>query len=214
MIETIENLLQLAVSGFCMIFSFWHAAVGRQRLWLLTGFFFMLFFLGDLYWVLYLVLYGDMDYSTFIPDLCWYSAGFFLIVVLLYVRENGPKVRPLPLMWLIPAFTGGMCLFYMQWGAVISNLTAAVIMTVILWIAVGGLLAMRKLKDPDEIASVSRYRWLYRTAAAYCLLEYALWTASCFFERNTLLSPYLWIDVMMSALFLSVLPAMRKAVSA
>ncbi len=208
MIETIENTLQLVVSGFCMIYSYWHASVSQHRLWLLIGSFFLLYFLGELYWVLYLALYTEVDALTFIPDLSWANSYFFLLLTLLSIRKETPKVRPSPFLWLIPVFTGGMCVFYLQWGAVVSNLVTFLLMTLIFWYAFDGLHAVHKLKD----AARQTKKWLYIVIIGFCGLEYALWTASCFTSRNDLLSPYIWIDILMSVLFVFFLPATRKAV--
>jgi len=46
------------------------------------------------------------------------------------------------------------------------------------------------------------------------ILEYVLWTSSCFWVSNTLTNPYFWIDFLLTAALLALIPATRKAVGA
>ena len=48
----------------------------------------------------------------------------------------------------------------------------------------------------------------------FCLLEYALWTASCFWDEEILFHPYYWFDFMLTASFPLILHAVRKAMAA
>ena len=47
---------------------------------------------------------------------------------------------------------------------------------------------------------------------AFIALEYALWTASCFWVSDTLTNPYFWFDFLLTLVLLLFLPAVRKAV--
>lgn len=48
----------------------------------------------------------------------------------------------------------------------------------------------------------------------FTALEYALWTASCFWVSDTLTNPYFWFDFLLTLVLLLFLPAVRKAVEA
>lgn len=59
-----------------------------------------------------------------------------------------------------------------------------------------------------------RLRRFYGTVLAFTALEYALWTASCFWVSDTLTNPYFWFDFLLTLVLLLFLPAVRKAVTA
>ena len=59
-----------------------------------------------------------------------------------------------------------------------------------------------------------RNRFLPALILILCLLEYALWTASCFWNDELLLHPYYWFDFLLTVSFPFFLPAVRKAVAA
>ena len=53
MIETVENALQLAVTGVCSAISFTFAYRTKEREWDILGLFYAAISLGNLYWLLY-----------------------------------------------------------------------------------------------------------------------------------------------------------------
>ena len=59
-----------------------------------------------------------------------------------------------------------------------------------------------------------RNRTLPALILIFCLLEYALWTASCFWNDAFLLHPYYWFDFLLTVSMPFFLPAVRKAVAA
>ena len=63
-------------------------------------------------------------------------------------------------------------------------------------------------------AENGRLRRFHGTVLAFIALEYALWTASCFWVSDTLTNPYFWFDFLLTLVLLLFLPAVRKAVEA
>ena len=106
------------------------------------------------------------------------------------------------MMYLIPLFTVAMAIYYMQYGSYLSNIIYAVLMSLLLWNAIEGLLCTGSEKN----------RFLYAVTLLYCINSYAMWTASCIWEGDTLANPYFWFDFLMSICFLLYLPALRKVV--
>ena len=45
----------------------------------------------------------------------------------------------------------------------------------------------------------------------FCLLEYGLWVASCFWDSDRVANPYYWFDLLLSICFPFFLPATKKA---
>ena len=75
------------------------------------------------------------------------------------------------------------------------------------WCAVRGLVWAKKTES-------GRLRRFHGTVLAFIALEYALWTASCFWVSDTLTNPYFWFDFLLTLVLLLFLPAVRKAVEA
>ena len=86
----------------------------------------------------------------------------------------------------------------MQWGEVLTNLAYALLMSLLLFSAI------RRLLDGDKYPA---RRLLSLMILVFCLLEYALWTASCFFSGDGLQNPYYWIDFLLTASFVFFIPA-------
>ena len=207
MIEIVENAIQIVLSFLCAVFSFRKAAVTRIRSWLLLGLFYSLYFLGDLYWQLFLWYYGDTPRYAFIPYLSWYSGYLFLLMLLTdaYVFDWKKMGRRL---WPVPLFTASMGIFYMTYGDYVSNTIAAILMGALLWRSLGGILSMR-----DKAGSGSSARALHITVALFCFVTYTVWTSTCFWSGDTWRNPYLWLDTVLSVVMLLLIPAQRKAVS-
>ena len=205
MMESIENGIQLITTGICAFAAAGLAVRSRSRTWALLGLFSGVFFLGDLYWFLFLVFYGETPGFSLIPDMSWYAGLLFLYLLLVHVGDETESVK---IIWPVPAFTAGMCIFYMQWGQYASNLIYAVLYTLILMRTVG---ALRKFRGGGETEK-KRHRSLYRLVILFSALEYGMWTASCFFSYESPANPYYWFDILLSVSFLLFIPAVRKAV--
>ena len=111
-------------------------------------------------------------------------------------------------MYLIPVFTAVMCCFFIyQGGEIVSNLITLCLMTVLLWNSIDGLKGMTcngKTHDPKKN--------IYLLTILFCFLEYALWTASCFWIGDRITNPYFWFDTMISVCFILYAAYMRKVV--
>ncbi len=206
MTESVINIVQLVITGFCAAVCFVRAIISWKRTWLQLGLFYSVFFFGDLYWQLYLTFYGETPPYSFIPYLCWYSADLFLLMLVVTHCPCDWK-KHAEILWLIPVFTAAMCVYYMTFGDYISNLIAAFLMCCLLWRSIGGLAYLHK-KPPGEKSA----RLLLVFVVLFCVMEYAAWTASCFFEGDTLKNPYYWFDILQTAVLFLFLPAQRKAV--
>ena len=205
MIERIDNGLQIAVLAVCGVVALVRALRSRGKLWTLLALFYGSWFLGDVYWSVCLFFYGQTPQISVVSDLSWYAAYIFLYMLL---REAAPPVtrqekRVLP--WLGPVFALGMAVFFMRWGEVASNLIYAGLLGLLLFASI------RRLMDGRQVPHA---RFLCAAILCACLMEYALWTASCFWTGETLGNPYYWFDLLLTASFVSFLPAVRRAVAA
>ena len=207
MIENTDNIIQIICTGLCTFYSVYRAVFSGRREWVLLGLFSGAFFLGDVYYLLYLNLYADSSFDSNIPYLCWYTSYYFMILLILYIKDTELIKRPPAYMFLIPVFTGGMCLFFISKGDVISNLITFLLMTIMMWHSASGL-KLLELKGDQQ----NPKKWIYIATIFFCILEYALWTASCFWTGDRITNLYFWFDIMISANFILFAAAMRKAV--
>lgn len=204
MIERIENGLQIAVLAVCVAVALARAIRTRDKTWTLLLLFFGSWLLGDVYWTACLLSFGGTPKISVVSDLSWYAAYIFLYMLL---REVAPPVtrreaRVLP--WLGVAFALGMAVFYMRWGEIASNLIYAALMGLLLFSAI------RRLLDGRHYAA---QRPLCLLILIFCLLEYCLWTSSCFWAGETLANPYYWFDFLLTSGFALFIPAVRKEVT-
>ena len=206
MLSSIENGIQLAVTCGCAVIALYYGVLHKERIMIMLGLFYGIFFLGDLYWLLYIIFYDDASPKFYVSYFSWYSSYLFLLLLLIYVNvksEEGYRFRLRPGFLLIPVFTAAMCAFYMQGGDYISNIISCVLMTGLIWHAVYGLTYLHRYPERGE-----NRRMLYIATLVFCGIEYALWTSSCFYSGAL----YYWLDILLSLSFVPFLPAVRKVV--
>ena len=190
----------------CAVIAMYSGVWRKERTLILLGLFYGIFFLGDLYWQLYIVFYDNATPEFYVSEFSWYSAYLFLLLLLIYVNvkySEDYQFQLRPMFLLIPAFTIGICAFFMQWGSYASNVVAAILMTGLIWHAVYGLTYLREHPGKGR-----ERKLLYVATLLFCGIEYALWISSCFWSGSI----YYWLDIMLSASMILFLPAVRKAV--
>ena len=202
LIEQVDNALQLIALVVCGLLTVFRSISTRNRIWVLLYMFYIVVTLGNLYWLLYLLLYKETPFYSYIPDFCWAAAYLSLLLLLQHIKDKERSRKDRKVLYLIPVFTFGMALFYMQWGKYLTNIIDAVLMSLLLYYSIGGLLTVEK--------KTGRY-YLYLATWFFCLVEYGLWTSSCF-EWGSFLDPYYIFDVMLTLAYVLFYPAARKAV--
>ena len=136
MIEGAENTLQLAVLILCVAVALYRAVELRSRRWTLLSFFYISWVLGDCYWLLCVIFYGDTPRISVVSDLSWYVSYVLLYLMLRQIAppEECAGNRILP--WLGPLFTGAMVPVFIRWGNIPGNLICAVLMGLLLFAAI------------------------------------------------------------------------------
>ena len=200
MIEIINNCIQFLAWAVCFIISGTFTVRRRSRGWAMLSFGYLCIALGTLYWLLYLIILGETPHVFYISETGWNAAYLFLCLLLMRLSRSGSTSAGMA--WIAPLFTIGSCLFFFQWGDYLLNVLEAVLMG---WL---GYLSLR------GVLSGGRHRPLYIACFAFFCFEYALWYSSCFFPSDTLASPYPWLDLMLTASGVMILPAYKKAVNA
>ena len=218
MLNGIDNTLQIIVLLACVAVALVRALRRKSRTWTLLSLFLGSMVLGNLYWTFCLLFFKTAPQVSAVSDLSWYAAYIFLYMLLRHAAPPGPAREHRMLPWLCFLFTLGMgiwfCTFYIQWNEeqvysfilwdkAVSNLAYALLMGLLLFSAIRRLMNRKKYLTQRPLCIV---------ILAFCLLEYALWTASCLWEGESLANPYYWFDFLMTLCFILFLPATRKAV--
>lgn len=208
MIETIVNAVQLGALLFCSAVSLSGVYRTRDEKWLLLFLFYAGYFLGDLYWQMYLVFYHRTPVVFYVSDLSWYAGYLFLYLLLQRMTPPGiRRFRDLRLR-LLPVFCCAMCLFYMhEAGDYFGNVISALLMSFLLFQASKNLMYLRKTGRENPA------RFFYVLVLVFCALEYAGWTASCFWMGDTFANPYLWFDCLLTVAEVLFLQAVEKVVA-
>ena len=220
MIESIENALQIIVLTVCAAYALYRAAAGRSRAWTLLFFFYGSWLLGDIYWQVYLIFFGDSPQVSVISDLSWYASYLFLYLLLRQTAPPAAGERKHILPYLGYVFTMAMAAWYysfyidwsihydvhyVMWGKAVDNLIYGILMGLLLYAAIRRVMDARGYQAQRRLCVV---------ILVFCLLEYALWTVSCFWWEETLSNPYYWFDLLLTASFVFFIPATERAVAA
>lgn len=215
MIETIENGIQLALIAVCLTLAALYVVREKNLKGGLLILFYSSYLLGDLYWLLYLLFYGDTPVIFYIPDLSWYAAYVFLYLMLQRFSPKEEREASCPLAGLVLLFTCGNGIYYIAWyivngssGGYISTVISTIMMSFLMIHSVRGLFFIRS--HPEALPR----RMLYAITLVFCIIEYCAWTSSCIWDGDTLANPYIWFDGMLALSLVFFLPAFRKAVKA
>ena len=143
----------------------------------------------------------------YVSDLAWLASYVFLLSLTLTLPDAGERQSRTGLCWLAPVFCLPQFALYATRGDLLLNVLMCGLTMMLAWCAVRGLVWAKKTEN-------GRLRRFHGTVLAFIALEYALWTASCFWVSDTLTNPYFWFDFLLTLVLLLFLPAVRKAVEA
>ncbi len=203
-IEIVENIIQIVVLLACVGVALFHAGKYRSRTWTLLALFYGSWAMDDLFWLLCLVFTGDSPVLGAAADLNWYASLVFLYLLIAQISPPESKKEKRVLPWITQIFAFAMAAFYIvKAGNVISNLIYAGLMGLAMFAAT------RRLLDGEH----RNHRFFLIMVLFFCLLEYALWTISCFDWPENLANPYYWCDLMITVALALLIPAVKKAVA-
>ncbi len=213
MIESIVNIFQMICIAITVAISAYNYYRSFRREWMLLALTGGAFFLGDLYYQLFLFFYGHTPRYSSIPDYSWAASllSLFILVVTLS-GEFFSKPRSI-FLWLIPLINIPLCVLYiLVTGYYVSNIVSVGLMCLILWHTVNALIPGKE-KAPAGNDTLKRERPFYILVLAFSAAEYLGWTVSCYWLGDTLWNPYFWFDSMLSFVVLLFPAALKKAVT-
>ena len=203
MIERTENLLEIIIVGLCLFTALGRALKTRKKGWLILGLVYASYLLGDLYWTLYLFFYGKTPAVFYVSELSWCAAYLFMLLLLRHYQTDEERTVRSPVLWIIPVFITAFTIFYMTRGDYLLNLTEAILMCLLMIRSVQGLLSLWETED--------RRKRLFAVTLIFCMIEYALWTSSCYWQGDTIRNTYFWFAALLIAMHPLFYWAVRKA---
>lgn len=207
MVELLDNISQFLVTLLAGVATGILFYKSRKQAYFLLTCFYGTFALGTLYWTLHILLFDYTPQVFYVSELAWVASYMFLLT--LGYSLSTPEERNFrhPALWLVPAFCLPQLLLYLSHGDIIFNLLICGTTMAVAWNSARGLLYAKRqgrmLRDKQ---------YLHIALLCVVILEYILWTASCFWLSDTLANPYFWIDFLLTVALFALLPAMRKAV--
>jgi hypothetical protein len=209
MIEILDNAIQIIVVAAGAAAAGIFYARRHSEAMLILALFYLTFFSGLLYWLLFLVLKTYTPRVFYVSDISWLGGFLFLLTLEQYLQTPEEKAFRHPAMLLAPALGIPLTVFYMVRGggdylynALCGGLTIAAGV-----LAIRGLLFARRQKGAQR-----EYWWFHAAVLAELILEYCLWTASCFWSGGSLANPYFWFDFALTVSLALLYPALKKAV--
>ena len=152
MIELVDNLIQLAavLSGFAVSGVFYLKS--RRQPYFLLCCFYGCFGSALLYWLLYTVLVARTPSVFYVSDIGWISSFLFLLLLQYSLAGTEERTSRSRLPWLALLIEIPLTVYYISLGDVLYNLIVGAQMTVILWLAIRGIVWGRKHPERGRVA--------------------------------------------------------------
>ena len=205
--EVVSNLLQAAVTLLGFFLGGIRYLKSRKQEYFLLTCFYGCFFLGSLYWTMYLLLFSKTPQVFYVSEFGWVASVIFLSM--LQYTLSSEEERRFPCRKALSAVLIGvpLCIFYCTFGDILSNLLWCGMMIIVSCFSIRGLAYARRQRG-----TANSMKYFHTWVLCYVTLEYALWTSGCFWPGDSIFSPYCWFDLLLAGCLLALLPVIGKAV--
>ncbi|MGX8715613.1 MAG: hypothetical protein ACSW8A_07650 [Lachnospiraceae bacterium] len=169
-----ENIFQLLANVTALLLSLFQYISTQKKGWIYATSFFLAGLMSSYYWTAYLIVMGDTpNVSSLISDTGWNIAFFILLLLVLYMREEGAKQYFHPLMLLPIPVCIVQLVMYVPFGGIFLNLYQVGILTMVLITSLQSILWYKKNKrtgiQPPYVA---------RAALLFVVCEFGMWISS------------------------------------
>jgi hypothetical protein len=208
MVELLDNLTQSAatLAAFIAAAALYYRT--RRQTYFLLACFMGCFMLGTFHWTLYILLFESTPQVFYVSELAWIASYLFLLTLEYVLATEEEKKFRHPALLLVPIFCIPQLILYLRFGEILGNLLMVGLTMVAALFALRGLIFARR-----QSGKARDRQYFHGVVLAIIFLEFGLWTSSCFWLSDTMSNPYFWFDFLLSASFLALIPAMKKAVS-
>ena len=192
LLDNFENMLTLLATIVGLLGCLFKYIKAPKRGFLILIFFFLSNFLSDYYWTIYSLVMGDYpEVSEFLAYFGWNVAYVVLLIAVIYMRPYGAKHYFHPFMvW--PLVTNiYQFMIYIQSGGIFNNLWQVGFTTVTMMLCMQQILYYWKNRRSGQ-----KKPYLAIMVLVYLMLEYGMWTSSCFSWSHELINPYFYCGVL------------------
>ncbi len=189
-VEIIENVITLLAVIIALLGCLFRYIDAPRKGYLLLCVYFLAHLLSDYYWTVYtLVLYENPDVSAFIAYLGWNLAYLVMLIAVIHTRDEGIGKYFHPVMLVPIAVNIYQFFVYIQFGGIFNNLWSVSVLTIATVICVQSLMWYVKNRDKG-----SHFPTLHFIFLLYMMIEFGMWTASCYGWPRAMLNPYYYCE--------------------
>lgn len=199
--EIIDNALQVILLFICMMFCVYRTVRTQKREYLLLIGVYGCMAMGTMYYLLHLIIIGDVPQIFFVAEIAWIASYLFMLVLTLKRQEKYKKAFSLPACLLAIWFGVTSFLFSVLGTSRVLRLCYVIAAAMIFYHGLAAIFQkkVRRL-DLHFLAAVSLQLLLYRISAE--ITDY------------TRFNLYFLIDFMLTGNLILLLPATIKEVRA
>lgn len=199
--EVIDNLFQVTVLLICVVLSLWMAVRHREKQFLILALAYASFFMGTLYFVLYLAIFGTVPQIFYVAEISWWASYLFSLSLQI-VRSERVSVR-----FSLLAAAGCIC---MAGAAVVFQIFGPAWLMVILFAATVGAISYICIFR----LSRSELRTPFDALMLICVfLQVSLYGVSMFYSDFTKFNFYFVVDLTLTVCFAGLLLLLHREVT-
>ena len=180
--DYVENIMELAVTIFGLIFCVVQCVKCIRRGWIYAIVFFLCNLLSGYYWTTYIAIMGATPKVTDALTYIGWNVAFTMLLLLLWHLKSPEERRYFhPLMLLPIPLNVWQLTLYLPYGAV-NSIYQVTVLTAVSCLSLQGLLYARRRRDRRPGRTL-----LPAAALFFVCCEFGMWTSSCMDEPVSLL---------------------------
>lgn len=185
-IDVIENVFMLLAAVIGLLLTLFRYIETPKRGFLYISIFFLTHLLSDYYWTTYSIIMGDEPaVSGFMAYFGWNLGYMVLFFAALEMRSEKAKRFFSPLMLLPIPINLIQFFIYIQYGGIINNIWEGFFATAIAVVSLQSILCYVKNRDDKSL-----FPWIHNTFLFFIMMEYGMWTSSCYSWPSPAANPY------------------------
>ena len=205
-LAVVEDMIPLFFTIIGLLLCLFKYVAYSKRRYLFLIAFFILRFLSDYYWMVYqLIMHDTPSLHNYVSNLGW-DLGYAVLLYMIF-RYQSPECRQFfhPLM-LWPVLTNlPQLILYLPYDSLLTNLWEVGVTTLIMIFCTKSILYYAKNRKNGV-----PFPHLATLILLTHILEYGMWTSSCFEWGGELRSPYFYLNIAASLVVTFYAAAMEK----
>ena len=198
--DQIIQLYNIAFTAVGLVISVFRYIRHPHRAWACTIVFLLGNLLSNYYWGAYVLLMGDYpNISSVMAYLGWNLSYIPLIPLLLCLRSDAEKRFFSPLALLPIPLNIGQFILYIPFGGIYNNIWQGVFCTIVAALSINSIVFYLKNRENGAQKPYVSFVLFF-----YIIIEYTMWTSSCFDWPNAWLYPYNYAVILWTATCVSL----------